>query len=72
VDLLAAHHENGRRFEVFETVGEGAKVAVGLDVSSPDWPAVGRTFKLFTFGNDARVVLIQDCLDESSALDGLE
>jgi hypothetical protein len=71
VDLLAAHHENGRRFEVFETVGEGAKVAVGLDVSAPDWPAGGRAFKLFTFGNDGKVVLIQDCLDAADAIDGL-
>jgi hypothetical protein len=71
VDLLASHHENGRRFVVFETVGEGPKVAVGLDVSAPDWPADGRAFKLFTFGNDGKVVLIQDCLDESNALDGL-
>ena len=71
MDLLAAHHENGTRFDVFETVGEGAKVAVGIDVSSPEWPAAGRVFKLFTFGNGGKVVLMQDCLDESTALDGL-
>jgi hypothetical protein len=71
VDLLALHHENGRRFEPLELVEDEAKVAVELEVTAPDWPAAGRAYKLFSFGDDGKVVLIQDCRDESEALDGL-
>jgi hypothetical protein len=59
VDLLEQKHRGGRRFELTEVVEQGPRVAVGL--------AAGH-YKLFTFAEDDRVVLLQDCIDRDDAL----
>jgi len=49
-----------------------ARVVVALAVENADWASGGRAYKVFDFGAEETVVLMRDCLDESSALDLLE
>jgi hypothetical protein len=69
VDLLASHHQCGRRFEPYEFIEQGPRVAVGLVVTDPDWSGKGEAYKVFTFrdpGDEA--VLLEDCRDRDDAL----
>jgi hypothetical protein len=69
VGRLATLYEQGRRFEVFETVDLGDVVVVGLRVSQPDWSGSADVFKRFTFRHGTDVVItMQDCEDRDSAL----
>jgi len=72
VDLLADHHDAGRRFVPTEFIEAGSRVAVGMTVSDPHWhgePATG-VFKVFTFDGE-RAVLLQDCTGRDDALEYL-
>ena len=69
MDLLSRHHENGRRFQVSETVERGAAVALSLSISQPDWSEMVMVFKVFTFGAARdKVVHMQDCDSREAAL----
>ena len=70
VDLLAQHHESGRRFDPVEFLEAGPHVAVRMNVSDVRTPdARVDVFKVFTFGEpDERVVLLRDCIDHEHAL----
>lgn len=68
MDLLSRHHDNGRRFQVSEAVEQGAAVALGLMISQPDWSGAVEVFKVFSFGANEKVVLMQDCASRDAAL----
>ena len=69
MDLLSSHHENGRRFQVSETIERGAAVALGLTISQPQWSGTVTVFKVFTFGAAGdKVVHMQDCDSREAAL----
>jgi len=68
VDLLRDHHREGRRFTPTELVEEGPRVAVGLQVTDPHWDGTGVAYKVFTFREDGRAVLLEDCRDREDAL----
>jgi hypothetical protein len=69
VSLLVRHRVNGRRFALGEMIEQGERIAVELTISSPEWSAPVGAFKVFTFlpGAD-RVIRLNDCIDESYAL----
>ncbi len=63
------HHESGRRFQMSETVEQGAAVALGLIISQPEWSGTVEVFKVFRFGAAGdKVVHMQDCDSRQSAL----
>lgn len=69
VDLLAQHHQEGRRFEPAEFIEEGARVAVRLSIVNPHWDGKGESFKVFTFSESGdHAVLLQDCTGRDDAL----
>ncbi len=69
VDLLAQHHQHGRRFEPTEFIEEGPRVAVGMNVSDPRWEGKAEVFKVFTFRDPGgEAVLLQDCTGRDDAL----
>jgi len=68
VDLLTQHRAEGRRFTPTEFVEEGPRVAVGLAVTDPHWEGTGRAYKVFTFAEDGRAVLLEDCTDRDDAM----
>ena len=62
MDLLSAHHHNGRRFKVSEAVERGTAVVLGLTIQQPEWSETVEVFKVFTFGAVGdKVMLMQDC-----------
>lgn len=68
VDLLAQHHESGRRYEPNEFVESGARVAVGLEISDERWQGeTAQVYKVFGF-RDGEAVLLQDCADRDDAI----
>ena len=69
IKRLGSHHANGRSFEVGDVFERGDRVAVALTVTDPGWSLPVETYKVFTFreGSDV-VVRLNDCLDESYAL----
>ena len=69
MDRLRQHAENGRRFEVRQTVEEGDQVAVALGVTEPGWEGVVDVAKVFRFrAPDDKVVFMEDCRDWEDAL----
>jgi hypothetical protein len=63
------HHENGRRFQVHDSVERGSAVALGLMISDPGWSGTVEVYKVFEFGATGdRVVHMQDCDSRQSAL----
>jgi ketosteroid isomerase-like protein len=69
VDRLAQHHANGRRFQLGKLIEEGDRIAVETTVLAPEWSGPVTLFKVFTFDPDSDVVVrLNDCLDESYAL----
>ena len=69
MDLLSAHHHNGRRFKVSEAVERGTAVVLGLTIHQPEWSETVEVFKVFTFGTAGdSVVSMQDCDSRESAL----
>jgi SnoaL-like domain len=69
VELLARHHAGGRRFTLGRMLEDRDRVAVEFTVANPAWSSPVTTFKVFAFrpGEDV-VVRLNDCLDESYAL----
>ena len=69
VDLLEQHHANGRRFRIGKLIESGDRVAAEITVLVPEWSGPVTLFKVFTFGpRDDTVVRLNDCIDESYAL----
>jgi ketosteroid isomerase-like protein len=66
---LGSHRANGRTFRLGDVVERGDRVAIGLTITDPSWSLPVETYKVFTFreGSDV-VVRLNDCLDESYAL----
>jgi ketosteroid isomerase-like protein len=69
VDRLEQQHANGRRFRLGKLIEDGDRVAVEVTVLVPEWSGPVRLFKVFTFApGDDVVVRLNDCIDESYAL----
>jgi ketosteroid isomerase-like protein len=68
VDRLKRHHANGRRFELGKLIEDGDRVAVEVTVLAPEWSGPVTFYKVFTFGPSGVVVRMNDCIDESYAL----
>ena len=69
VDRLKRLHKNGRRFRLGKTIEAGNRVAVEVTVLSPEWSGPVTLYRVFTFGSSTTtVVRLNDCLDESYAL----
>jgi SnoaL-like domain len=69
VDRLKRLHRNGRRFQLGKLIEAGDRVAVEVTLLSPEWSGPVTLFRVFTFGrSDDAVVRLNDCIDESYAL----
>jgi ketosteroid isomerase-like protein len=69
VDRLERLHRNGRRFHLGKLIEDGDRVAVELTVLAPEWSGPVTLFRVFTFGpGEDAVVRVNDCIDESYAL----
>jgi ketosteroid isomerase-like protein len=69
IDRLTRLHRNGRRFELGKVIEAGDRVAVEVTLLSPEWSGPVTVFRVFTFGpGGAAVVRLNDCIDESYAL----
>ncbi len=69
VDRLTRLHRHGRRFELGKVIEAGNRVAVEVTLLSPEWSGPVTLFRVFTFGHGgAGVVRLNDCIDESYAL----
>lgn len=69
ITRLGSHHANGRCFEVGDVLERGDRVAVALTITDPGWSLPVETYKVFTFRDGSDVVVrLNDCLDESYAL----
>jgi ketosteroid isomerase-like protein len=66
---LRRHRANGRAFQVGDVIERGDRLAVAMTITDPGWSLPVETYKVFTFrpGGDV-VVRLNDCLDESYAL----
>jgi ketosteroid isomerase-like protein len=69
LDRLERLHRKGRRFQLGRVIEAGERVAVEVTLLAPEWSGPVTLFRVFTFGpgTDA-VVRLNDCLDESYAL----
>jgi len=61
-------HKNGRRFRVGKMIEGGDRVAVEVTVLSPEWSDSVTLYRVFTFDTSNAVVRLNDCIDESYAL----
>jgi len=68
LDRLKRVHENGRRFRVGKVIEGGDRVAVEVTVLSPEWSDPVTLYRVFTFDTSDAVVRLNDCIDESYAL----
>jgi ketosteroid isomerase-like protein len=68
VDRLKRLHRNGRRFQLGKLIESGDRIAVEVTLRSPEWSAPVTLFRVFTFGPGDAVVRLNDCIDESYAL----
>jgi hypothetical protein len=69
IKRLGSHHANGRSFALGDVFERGDRVAVALTMTDPGWSLPVETYKVFTFRNGSDVVVrLNDCLDESYAL----
>ncbi len=69
VERLGAHHAEGRCFTLGRTLEDRDRIAVEFTIANPAWSSPVTMFKVFAFrpGEDV-VVRLNDCLDESYAL----
>jgi ketosteroid isomerase-like protein len=69
LDRLERLHRNRRRFQLGRLIETGDRVAVEMTLLAPEWSGPVTLFRVFTFspGRDT-VVRMNDCLDESYAL----
>jgi SnoaL-like domain len=69
IDRLARLHKKGRRFRLGKLIEAGDRVAVEVTVLSPEWSGPVTLYRVFTFRSGAdQVVRLNDCIDESYAL----
>ncbi len=68
LNRLKRIQENGRRFRVGKVIEEGDRVAVEVTVLSPEWSDSVTLYRVFTFDPSGSVVRLNDCIDESYAL----
>jgi ketosteroid isomerase-like protein len=68
LDRLRRVHENGRRFRVGKVIEGGDRLAVEVTVLSPEWSDSVTLYRVFTFDPGGVVVQLNDCVDESYAL----
>jgi ketosteroid isomerase-like protein len=69
IERLAQHRDHGRRFSLGEMIEQGDRVAVEFTIENPEWSGPVTVFKVFTFGASGNLVVrLNDCLDESYAL----
>lgn len=72
VDRLERLHKNGRRFQLGKLIEAGDRIAVETTLLSPEWSGPVTLFRVFTFGSGGtEVVRLNDCIDESYALQAL-
>jgi len=51
-----------------EFIEQRDRIAVGLTIASPEWPAPVKVFKVFAFDDSTDLVVrLTDCADESDA-----
>jgi ankyrin repeat protein len=67
LDLLEHHHANGRRFQLGKLIEERDRIAAELTVHNPNWSSPVTIYRVFTFHDDT-IVRLNDCIDESYAL----
>ena len=68
LNRLKQVHENGRRFRIGKVIEGGDRVAVEVTVLSPEWSDAVTHYQVFTFDTSDAVVRLNDCIDESYAL----
>ena len=68
LDRLKRVHQNGRRFRVGKMIEGGDRIAVEVTVLSPEWSDSVSLYRVFTFDASDAVVRLNDCVDESYAL----
>jgi len=68
VERLERVHRKGRRFQLGKMIEAGDRVAVEVTLLSPEWSAPVTLYRVFAFGRDDVVVRLNDCIDESYAL----
>ena len=68
LNRLKRVHENGRRFRVGKVIEGGDRVAVEVTVLAPEWSDSVTLYRVFTFDPSGSVVRLNDCIDESYAL----
>ena len=68
VERLERVHRRGRRFQVGKMIEARDRVAVEVTLLSPEWSAPVTLYRVFAFGGDDVVVRLNDCVDESYAL----
>jgi hypothetical protein len=68
VSLLGHHYANGRRLVLGEMIEQGDRIAVEITIADPEWSGPVSVYKVFTFRADDVVIRLNDCIDESYAL----
>lgn len=68
LDRLKRVHESGRRFRVGKMIEGGDRIAVEVTVLSPEWSDSVTLYRVFRFDANDAVVRLNDCIDESYAL----
>jgi ketosteroid isomerase-like protein len=69
IDRLERLHRNGRRFRLGKLIEAGDRIAVEVTLLAPEWSGPVTLFRVFTFGGgEDAVVRLNDCIDESYAL----
>jgi ketosteroid isomerase-like protein len=68
LNRLKRVHEDGRRFRIGKVIEGGDRLAVEVTVLSPEWSDSVTLYRVFTFDTSDAVVRLNDCIDESYAL----
>jgi len=69
LDRLERLGRSGRRFQLGKLIEDRDRIAVEVTVLAPEWSGPVTLFRVFTFATGGNaVVRLNDCLDESYAL----
>jgi hypothetical protein len=68
VKRLERVHRNGRRFQLGKMIEVGDRIAVEVTLLAPEWSGPVCLYRVFAFGAGDAVVRLNDCVDESYAL----
>ena len=68
IKRLEGVHRRGRRFQLGKMIEAGDRIAVEVTLLSPEWSAPVTLYRVFAFGGNDAVVRLNDCIDESYAL----